>query len=399
MVRRILHIDMDAFFASVERVLDPSLEGKPVIVGGDPDGRGVVCTASYEARAFGVHSAMPLATAKRLCPHAVFVEGHFDDYRDASDHIMNVLEAISPRIERISLDEAYADITGSLRLFGSGRAVAMKLRREIRERTGLAGSVGIAGNKLVAKIASDEAKPDGLVEVRPGGERAFLAPLSVSRLPGVGARTREALEQLGVRTIGHLAALPQEALTKVFGQSGYALQHRAEGIDFSPVEPAAYAKSIGRETTFQEDLVDWNRIESVLCYLMEKATYALREQLMETRCVTLRVRYADFKTLTFARTLAEPTDLDTVVYETLRELLPKAKSRRARVRLIGVSLSSLVHNQHQLSLFPTRAHEKWRRALAAVDRVRDRYGFDLLRSARSMQLGRDFRVLTPSLSQ
>jgi DNA polymerase-4 len=399
MTRRILHIDMDAFFASVERVLDPSLEGKPVIVGGNPDGRGVVCTASYEARAFGVHSAMPLATAKRLCPDAVFIQGHFDHYRDASDQVMNILEAASPRIERLSLDEAYLDITGSLRLFGSGRAIATKLRREIRERTGLAGSVGIAENKLVAKIASDEAKPDGFLEVPPGRERLFLAPLPVSRLPGVGSRTRETLDQLGVHTIGHLAVLPQEALTKVFGGSGYALQRRARGIDFSPVEQFPYPKSVGRETTFPEDLVDWHRIESVLYYLMEKATYALREQRMETRCVTLKVRYADFKTLTLAKTLPQPTDLDTVVYETVRELLPRAKSRRARVRLVGVSLSSLVHNQHQLSLFPTKAHEKWRRALAAVDRVRDRYGFDLLRSARTIQLGRDFSVLTPSLSQ
>ncbi len=390
---------MDAFFASVERVLDPSLEGKPLIVGGNPDGRGVVCTASYEARAFGVHSAMPLATAKRLCPEAVFIEGHFDHYRDVSGKIMGVLGDVSPIIECISLDEAYVDITGTLRLFGSGHAIATKVRGEIRERTGLAGSVGIAANKLVAKIASDEAKPDGLVEVPPGEERAFLMPLPVSRLPGVGSRTEEALDQLGVRTIGHVGALPHEALTKIFGQSGYALQRRARGIDFSPVEQSPYPKSIGRETTFAQDLVEWDRIESVLYYLMEKATYALREQRMETRCVTLKVRYADFKTLTFAKTLAEPTDLDTVVYGTVRELLPKAKSRRARVRLVGVSLSSLVHNQHQLSLFPTRAHEKWRRALAAVDRVRDKYGFDLVRSARSMQLGRDFRVLTPSLSR
>ena len=240
MTRRILHIDMDAFFASVERVLDPSLEGKPLIVGGNPDGRGVVCTASYEARAFGVHSAMPLATAKRLCPQATFIQGHFDRYCDASDQIMNILEATSPRIERLSLDEAYLDITGSLRLFGNGRAIAMRLRREIRDRTRLPASVGIAENKLVAKIASDEAKPDGFVEVPPGGERVFLAPLPVSRLPGVGSRTRETLDHLGVRTIGHLAALPQEALTKVFGRSGYTLQRRARGIDFSPVEQFPY---------------------------------------------------------------------------------------------------------------------------------------------------------------
>ena len=398
-MRRILHIDMDAFFASVEQVLDPTLQGKPVIVGGDPDGRGVVCTASYEARKFGVHSAMPLATAKRLCPRAVFIEGRFDHYRDASERIMKVLDAVSPKIERLCLDEAYVDITGSLRLFGSGRSIATKLKRDIRDRTALPASVGIAGNKLVAKIASDEAKPDGIVEVPPGDERVFLAPLPVARLPGVGARTQDTLDQLGVRTIGHLAEIPPEALNKVFGQSGYALQQRARGVHFGRVEQTPYPKSVGRETTFAEDLLDWEHIESVLCYLMERATYALREHHMETRCVTLKVRYADFKTVTFARTLAEPTDLDKTIYETLRALLPKAKCRRARVRLIGVSLSSLTHNQHQLSLFPPKQHQKWRRALVGVDRVRNRYGFDLLGSARSMNLQRDFRALTPSLSR
>jgi DNA polymerase-4 len=390
---------MDAFFASVEQVLDPTLKGKPVIVGGDPDGRGVVCTASYEARKFGIHSAMPLVTAKRLCPDAVFIEGKFDHYRDASEQIMSVLHGVSPRIERVSLDEAYVDITGSLRLFGSGMAIAMKLKRDIRDRTALPASVGIAPNKLVAKIASDEAKPDGILQVPRGAERDFLAPLPVSKLPGVGARTHDTLEQLGVRTIGHLAQLPVQALTRVFGRSGYALRRRAQGADFSRVEEAPHPKSIGRETTFPEDLLDWEHIESVLCHLMERAMYALREHRMETRCVTLKVRYGDFKTLTFAKTLREYTDLDSVVYETLRELLPRAKARRARVRLIGVSLSSLTYNQHQLSLFPTRLDQKWRRALLGVDRVRGRYGFEFLGSARSMKLQQDFRVLTPSLSR
>jgi DNA polymerase-4 len=390
---------MDAFFASVEQVLDPTLVGKPVIVGGDPDGRGVVCTASYEARKFGIHSAMPLATAKRLCPHAVFIKGKFEHYRDASERIMNLLDAVSPRIEHLSVDEAYVDITGSLRLFGSGRAIAMRLKRDIRDRTALPASFGIAANKLVAKIASDEAKPDGILEVPPGHERDFLAPLPVARLPGVGARTQHTLEQLGVRTLGHLAEIPPEPLKNVFGQSGYAFQQRARGIHFGRVEGAPYPKSIGRETTFPEDLLDWEHIQSVLCYLMERATYALREQRMETRCVTLKVRYADFKTLTFARTLPEPTDLDKTIYETLRKLLPKAKSRRARVRLIGVSLSSLTHNQHQLSLFPPKLHQKWRRALVGVDRIRDRYGCHFLGSARSIKFQREFRALTPSLSR
>ena len=400
MERRILHIDMDAFFASVEQVLEPSLKGKALIIGGNPeDTRGVVCTASYEAREYGVHSAMPIIQARRLCPHAIFMRGNFERYRDASEKVRAVLDTVSPWVECASIDEAYLDISGSQRLFGGDDAIADYIKSRIREETQLPCSIGITSNKLVSKIASDEAKPDGCLRIASGGEREFLRPLSIQKLPGVGPHTREILESLGVMTIGHLAELPLATLLNVFGQGGYALQRAAQGISTSAVEPESIPKSIGRETTFEQDLLDWRRIERILAYLAERALYALRDKQMETKRVTLKVRYSDFKTSTFAKTLPEPTCIDNEIFSALRHLVPKAQERRARVRLIGVSLSSLSYNQHQLRLFDGRRSEKWERALKSVDRIRNRHGFDLLRFARSMQLGREVQLATPSLSQ
>ena len=379
---------MDAFFASVEVVRNPALKGKPLIVGGNhEDTRGVVCTASYEARKYGVHSAMPLVQARRLCPDGIFMRGNFEHYQAASEKIRGVLETVSPLVECASIDEAYLDISGSQRLFGGDDAIAQHIKSRIRVETQLPCSIGITPNKLVAKIASDEAKPDGYLRICPGEEREFLRPLSIKKLPGVGPRTRELLESLGVMTIGHLAELPPATLLNVFGQAGYLLHRSACGISTSTVEPESMPKSVGRETTFEQDLLDWNRIGQTLAYLTERALYALREKQMETKCVTLKVRYSDFKTNTFAKTLPEPTCIDGDVFEALRGLVLKAKQRRARVRLIGVSLSSLSYNQHQLRLFDRKGVEKWERALRSVDRIRDRYGFELLRFARSMELG------------
>lgn len=400
MDRRILHIDMDAFFASVEQVLDPSLKGKPLIVGGDArDTRGVVATASYEARKFGVHSAMPLSQARRLCPHGIYIRGHYDHYRAASEKIMMILDTVSPRVECVSIDEAYVDISGSLHLFGGEEAIARHIKSRIREETELPCTVAVASNKLVAKVASDEGKPDGFLHIPTGGEGEFLRPLPVRKLPGVGPRTAELLESLGVMTIGRLADLPLETLMNVFGVSGYGLQRAARGISTSEVEPESIPKSVGRETTFEQDLLDWKQIERILAYLTERATHALRENQMETRCVTLKVRYSDFQTHTFAKSLPEPTSVDRDIFDALQHLLPKAKERRARVRLIGVSLSSLTYNQHQLYLFNKKDREKWERALESVDCVRERYGFEYLRFARSMELGRKVELATPALSR
>jgi len=373
---------MDAFFASVEVVRNPALRGKPLIIGGDIlDTRGVVSTASYEARKFGVHSAMPLAQAKRLCPHGIFMRGDHAAYREASDKIFEVFGTVSPLVEGVSIDEAYIDITGSIRLFGGEDAIARHIKEGIRAATELPCTIAIGSNKLVAKIGSDKAKPDGYLNIPTGDEAAFLRPLPIGRLPGVGPRTREMLESLGVITIGSLADLPPDTVMRVFGQGGFALQRAAHGVSTSPVEPESIPKSVGRETTFERDLLDWEEITRILGSLTERACYALRESMMEARCVTLKVRYADFSTHTFSHTLPAPTCVDAEIISVLHGLLPKAKARRARVRLIGVSLSSLVYNQRQMYLFGRKNYEKWERAMQSVDDIRNRFGFDSIHRA------------------
>ena len=400
MERRILHIDMDAFFASVEQVLNPELKGKPLIVGGDKtDTRGVVCTASYEARKYGIHSAMPLVQAKRLCPHGIFMRGHYEHYRAASEKVRTILESVSPLVEAASIDEAYVDVSGSQRLFGGDDAIAAYIKGRIREETELPCTLAITPNKLVSKIAADRAKPDGYLRIGAGEEAAFLRPLPLAKLPGVGPRTREVLENLGVLTVGALADLPLATLTGVFGPGGYGLQRAARGESSSTVEPESVPKSISRETTFEQDLLDWAHVERILIYLTERAAYALREKGMESKCVTLKVRYADFKTNTFAHSLPEPTCLDGEIVRVLQGLIPKARERRARVRLIGVALTSLNYNQHQLRLFGGKASMKWEKVLESVDKVRDRHGFEFMRSAKSIAMGRDVELATPSLSR
>ena len=391
---------MDAFFASVEQVRDPSLRGRALIIGGQKkDTRGVVSTASYEARKFGVHSAMPIIQARRLCPHGIFMRGNFQAYKQASDVVRAILETVSPIVQMASIDEAYIDVSGSQRLFGGDDAIAAYIKSEIRRQTQLPASIAITPNKLLSKVASDEAKPDGYLHVSAGEERSFLAPLPIRKLPGAGPKICETLESLGVMTIGHLASLPITTLMGVFSHMGYALQRRARGVSTSEVISESMPKSIGRETAFKEDLLDWTHIEGILSYLAERSTYALREKGMEARRVTLKVRYSDFTTHTFAKTLREASTLDTDIFEALRELLPKGKERRARVRLIGVTLSLLNYNQHQLHLFGRAKAEKWERALQSVDHVRERHGFQYLRSAKSMALGREVHLATPSLSR
>ena len=400
MERRILHIDMDAFFASVEQVLNPALKGKPLIIGGDKDDiRSVVSTASYEARKYGVHSAMPLAQARKLCPHGIYMRGNYANYQIASEKVAEVLDTVSPQVEFASIDEAYIDITGSQKLFGGDDAIAHHIKSEIFARTQLPCTIGISGNKLVSKIAADVAKPDGYLRIPPGEEAKFLRPLPVHKLPGVGPRTREMLEKLGIMTVGALADLPMETLSRVFGESCHGLKRAAEGVCTSPVETESIPKSISRETTFERDLLDWDHIESVLVYLCERAIYTLRETGMETRCVTLKVRYTDFSTHTFSRTLPEPTSVDGDILEALRGLLPKAKEHRLRVRLVGACLSSLSFNQHQLYLFGRMNSEKWERLMGSVDDIRRRYGFECIRSGKSMKLGKDVTLSTPSLSR
>jgi len=378
---------MDAFFAACECVHNPELLGKPLIIGGEKDSaRGVVSTASYEARKFGVHSAMPIAQARRLCPQGIFMRGNFKIYRTASETMRAILDTVSPLVQMASIDEAYVDVSGSQKLFGGDDAIARHIKSEIRRQTDLPCSIAITPNKLVSKIATDEAKPDGYLRVAGGEEAGFLAPLAVCKLPGAGPRTCELLESLGIRTLGQLAALPLDRLEPVFGLATSLWLNRASrGISDSLVETGGAPKSISRETTFPEDILDWRHLERVLAYLAERCAYSLREEGLETKCVALKVRYSDFETKTFSKTLPEATSVDHDILEALRELVPKGKARRARVRLIGVGLSSLRHNQHQLRLFGGEHTEKWERTLGQVDRVRGKMGFDAVRSGKSME--------------
>ena len=389
--KRILHIDMDAFFASVEVVRNPSLRGKPVVVGGDPEGtRGVVSSASYEARHFGVRSAMPIVQARKLCPHAVFLRGSHGLYGEISRHIHEILERVAPLVQMASIDEAYIDITGSLKLFGGDEAIARKIKTDIRTETGLPCTVAVASNKLVSKVAANQVKPDGLTIVPQGDEAAYLAPLPVRKLPGIGPKTCEILESMGIVTAGGLESASMAQLEPVFGhQMAIILRGTARGAGSDEVSVEHTPKSISRETTFPRDLTDWREIETIAGQLAEHCAHTLREEGLETRRVTLKVRYADFETRTIAHSLPEPTTLDTHIIAAVRELIPKAQERRARVRLIGVNLSNLTWNQHQMSLFSRERDEKWERVMKQVDSVRGKHGFDALRLARGAKPEKD----------
>jgi DNA polymerase-4 len=390
MDRRILHVDMDAFFASVEQVHDPSLKGKPVIVGGTVDDRrGVVSTASYEAREFGVHSAMPLSEAKRRCPHGIFMRGNHDRYRVASQAVIGVLRTVTPTVQVASIDEAYLDLTGSLKLFGGEEVIAAYIKEQIHDATSLTCTIGIAANKLVAKIASAHGKPDGYLRIAQGDEASFLAPLPIEALPGIGTKTQAPLKRLGIQTVGELAVFDSPLLQRTMGPSSQRLQRMARGESNSTVRPQTTAKSISRETTFAEDRIDWPGIESTLAGLAERAAHALRQQGLEARHVTLKVRYADFQTLTFGKSLTNPTAIDQEFIHALNTLIPKAKARRTPIRLIGLTLGTFTDGQHQLALFDNENNDAWNRVLSSVDRVRDRHGLSILKTARAIRPKRD----------
>lgn len=382
--RSILHVDLDAFFVAVERLRDPSLAGKPVVVGADPrggKGRGVVAAASYEARAYGLHSAMPMREAWRLCPHAVYLPGSFDRYRDAARAVRRVFRRFTPAVDPVSIDEAYLDLTGTDRLHGPPAATAERIRRAIREETGLPASLGLASSRTVAKIASELAKPEGFLWVWPGREAAFLAPLPLERMPGIGPATLEALKRFNLRRLGDLARLDPELLGLAFGERGPQLFARARGEDDgAEIAPRELPKSISRECTFGEDTTDPAFCEAMLHYLTERACRDLRGHRMTARTVTLKLRYRDFTTVTRSATLMTPTDSDRVVAGTARDLFRVAYARRVQVRLLGVGLSNLIRAAPQLDLFADPRELAWERLLAPLDRLRSRYGFDAVRS-------------------
>ncbi len=381
----ILHVDLDAFFAAVEQRDRPELRGRPVVVGGGggADRRGVVSAASYEARRFGVRSAMPLRTAAALCPQAVFLPVDGAKYVAVSREVMAILRRYTPRVEQVSIDEAFLDVAGSEALFGPPDAIAVAIKAAIRAEIGLTASVGVAATKLIAKVASDLRKPDGLVVVPAGEEAAFLAPLPISRLWGVGDKTRVALADFGVRTIGDLAAIPPDALRRRFGEHGAQLAERARGIDPSTVEEPQDARSISHEHTFDVDTSDREVIERTLLGLSEGVAGRLRTAGLRAGTVAVKVRASDFSTHTRQRTLAEPTDLADPIWRTSLELA-RPLLRGTRVRLLGVAASNLVEPS-QLPLFVEAEDERQRRTVAAVDEIRRRFGPRAVTRARLLE--------------
>jgi DNA polymerase IV len=379
--RTILHVDLDAFFAAVEQRDRPELRGRPVVVGGagGEDARGVVSAASYEARRFGIHSAMSLREAYRRCPEAVFLPVDGRRYQAASREVMAILRRFTPLVEPISIDEAFLDVTGSAALFGDGPAIARRIKEEIRAEVGLTASVGVAGTKLVAKVASDLRKPDGLVVVPPGAEADFLAPLPIGRLWGVGDKTAAALGEYSVRTIGDLAALPPDLVVRRFGKHGASLVDRARGIDPDPVHDGDPAKSVGHEHTFDVDTSDPEVIERTLLAMAEGVAGRLRSAGVRAGTVTVKIRDDAFRTITRQRTLAEPTDLTDPIYATVLELA-RPELRGMRVRLLGVTASNLGERE-QLALFDA-TDPRHRRAVEAADSLRRRYGEGTVTRAR-----------------
>ena len=393
-----MHVDLDAFFVAVEQARNPDLLGKPVIVGGDPDGRGVAATASYEARVFGVRSGMALSTARRLCPQAVFLRGDFKEYQRVSDRFHAILRDYSPLVEPGGLDEAYLDITGCKPVIDAiagpvasdtpeeiGRAAAESLRRRVREELSLAASVGIASGKSLAKVASDAAKPDGLLLVPPGEEAAFLAPRPLRELPGLGPKAEAALLRLGVKTLGQVANMPAARLRSLFGGWGPALAERARGIDPAPVASGRdRVKSVSREGTFARDIDDAAVLRGSLRGYAESVGAELRRLGRRARCITLKLRYSDFTTISRSRTLSQPTFSDEEIYRTGAALLEQALERDGRaVRLLGLGTSNLGDDVVQLGLFGERelpAEE----LLHSIDRLREKYGY------RALQTGRTF---------
>jgi len=375
----IFHVDMDAFFVSVEELFDPALRGKPVVVGGQRDERGVVAAASYEARKFGVHSAMPLRTAAKLCPNALFVDGHPDRYRDYSARVYKILKNFSPRVEMISIDEAFLDMSGTERLLGPVLRSAHSLHDRIKTETQLNCSIGIGTSRLVAKISSDMGKPNGILWVPAGAEAAFLAPLPVRKMPGVGKVTERALHDIGILTLGQLAQFDAAALEAKFGKWGTAMHEKARGLDSGAwfegeVGEDDDPKSISHEHTFGRDTADPAKLRSTLARLSEMVGRRVREQHFFARTVQLKLRYTDFTTITRAHTLHTSTNLDTEIFECVAALFQKNWTAGRTVRLLGVQVSSLETQQGQQDLLQAPQQRRWSRVLEAADQLRDKYG-------------------------
>ncbi len=377
-MRTIFHLDLDAFFVSVERILDPSLEGKPVIVGGDPHGRGVVAACSYEARKFGLHSAMPIRTAFKLCPEGVYLHGHHKEYSRYSKAVKNILTSYAPVIEQASIDEFYMDFTGCKIVYGSLFTFASFLQKEIWVKLKLPCSIGIGSNKTVAKIGSDCMKPKGITYIIPGMEKEFLSPMPVETIPGVGKVTLKELNGRGIYTIGDITNLPADYFSTAFGKYGADLWRKANGEGSEYLTVDREQKSISKETTFEKDVINREVIEKTLFDLSGKVSQSLRDNNWQAATISIKLRYSDFQTITRAKTIKPSTDDDKIIYNTALNLMNGAYTRRIAVRLIGVGLSRFNEYCEQEVLFEDE-HIKRKRLLRAVDILRSKYNFAVIK--------------------
>jgi DNA polymerase-4 len=373
---------MDAFYASVEQRDNPSLKGLPVIVGGNPEKRGVVSAASYEARVYGVHSAMPTSQAKRLCPQGIFLPVRIPRYREVSEQIFQILQEYTPLVEPLSLDESFLDVTASEKLFGPASHIAREIKQRIREAMGLTASAGIAPNKFLAKIASDFKKPDGLVEIQPEEVQDFLRDLPISKLWGVGKSTEEVLKGMGILRVGQLAVFPPEKIEKRLGKFGLELIDLARGKDDQPVTPESETKSVSQEETFTPDLDNLEKMKRVLLDQAEQVGWEIRKQKLKGFTVTVKVRYPDFTLVTRSFTLPSPTDQGIEIYQTALKLLHKTDAPQRKVRLLGVGISNFIHRDdpEQFLLFDSR-RKKLERSIQAMDQIWDKFGSESIKRA------------------
>lgn len=387
MDRNIIHLDLDAFFVAVERKNNRKLEGMPLIVGGSSR-RGVVAACSYEARRFGVHSAMPMYLALQLCPDAKVISGDMEAYSRESHNITNIIAESAPMFEKSSIDEFYIDASGMDKYFGAFKW-AVELQNKIVKESKLPISMCMSVNKLVSKVATGEKKPNAQALIPAGSEQGFLSPLSIEKIPMIGKQTSSFLYDMGVRTVGTLREMPLKFLTSAFGKNGVSLWNKAHGIDESPVVPHAEQKSISTESTFEEDTIDVKRLKSILIAMVEKVTFQLREQKKLAACVTVKIRYSNFDTETKQVHIAY-TSSDHVILRVVQELFDKLYNRRMLIRLVGVRVSNLVHGNHQINLFDDTAETI--HLYEAIDRIKHKHGVEKLVRATTLGVNRRVRM-------
>ncbi|MBC8048335.1 MAG: DNA polymerase IV [Fimbriimonadaceae bacterium] len=384
----LVHIDLDTFFVSVERLKDSRLKNKPVLVGGNGD-RGVVASCSYEARAYGIHSAMPIRTAKMLCPHAVIVRGDYEHYSKYSNMVTDIIKENVPVFEKSSVDEFYIDMTGMEKFFGTFKYM-QDVRNKIIKETGLPISFGLSENKTVSKVATGEAKPNNCMQIHYGEEKTFLAPLHVRKIPMVGEKTTELLKKMGIIKIKTIQQMPMPVMTSILGENGTTIWKKANGIDNTPIEPYSERKSISTEETFDQDTIDVKKLGSIISAMTEKLAYQMRTENKLTSCITVKVRYSDFETHTIQKKIAY-TSTDHSLIATVKELFKKIYQRRVLIRLIGVKFSGLVFGGHQINLLEDS--ENLLRLYQEMDFIRNKHGKNAVQRVSGM--GYDFREFNP----